>query len=52
MKPELAKEHARTIISLYEQFGKEDYIGENVSQIEHMCQSAQLAIDQGYAMKK
>ena len=48
MKPELAKEHARTIISLYEQFGNEDYIGENVSQIEHMCQSAQLAIDQGY----
>jgi phosphonate degradation associated HDIG domain protein len=48
MKTELAKEHARTIISLYEQFGNEDYIGENVSQIEHMCQSAQLAIDQGY----
>jgi phosphonate degradation associated HDIG domain protein len=48
MKPELAKENARTIISLYEQFGNEDYIGENVSQIEHMCQSAQLAIDKGY----
>ncbi len=31
------------IISLYEQHGNEDYIGEPVSQIEHMCQCAQLA---------
>lgn len=31
------------IISLYQQFGSEDYIGEPVSQIEHMCQCAQLA---------
>ncbi len=31
------------IISLYEKFGNEDYIGEPVSQIEHMCQCAQLA---------
>ncbi|WP_457835989.1 hypothetical protein, partial [Staphylococcus aureus] len=34
---------ADEIISLYEQFGSEDYIGEPVSQIEHMCQSAELA---------
>lgn len=31
------------IFSLYEKFGNEDYIGEPVSQIEHMCQCAQLA---------
>lgn len=36
------------IFGLYEQFGQEDYIGEPVSQIEHMCQSAQLAESQGY----
>jgi phosphonate degradation associated HDIG domain protein len=32
-----------TIISLYDKYGNADYIGEPVSQIEHMCQSAQLA---------
>ncbi len=31
------------IIDLYENFGNEDYIGEPVSQIEHMVQCAQLA---------
>ncbi|MEO6233435.1 MAG: phosphonate degradation HD-domain oxygenase [Ferruginibacter sp.] len=31
------------IMSMYQQFGSEDYIGEPVSQIEHMCQCAQLA---------
>ena len=31
------------IMSLYEQYGTKDYIGEPVSQIEHMCQCAQLA---------
>jgi 2-amino-1-hydroxyethylphosphonate dioxygenase (glycine-forming) len=31
------------IMALYEQHGNEDYIGEPVSQIEHMCQCAQLA---------
>lgn len=34
---------ADEIIALYEKFGSEDYIGEPVSQIEHMCQCAQLA---------
>jgi len=34
---------ADEIISLYEKHGNEDYIGEPVSQIEHMCQCAQLA---------
>ena len=36
-------ETADYIITLYENFGDNDYIGEPVSQIEHMCQCAQLA---------
>ncbi len=36
------------IFELYERYGQADYIGEPVSQIEHMSQSAQLAIDGGY----
>lgn len=36
------------IFSLYENYGKSDYIGEPVSQIEHMCQAAQLAESEGY----
>ena len=34
---------AEEIIFLYNIHGNEDYIGEPVSQIEHMCQCAQLA---------
>lgn len=36
------------ILSLYERFGGDDYIGEPVSQIEHMCQAAQIAEREGY----
>lgn len=36
------------VFSLYEQYGAADYIGEPVSQIEHMCQAAQLAEAEGY----
>ena len=36
------------VFDLYELHGGEDYIGEPVSQLEHMSQSAQLAIEQGY----
>jgi 2-amino-1-hydroxyethylphosphonate dioxygenase (glycine-forming) len=36
------------IFELYEVYGAADYIGEPVSQIEHMSQSAQLAMDEGY----
>jgi phosphonate degradation associated HDIG domain protein len=36
------------IFSLYEKHGSADYIGEPVSQIEHMSQAAKLAIDEGY----
>ena len=36
------------VIALYEKFGHEDYIGEPVSQIEHMSQAAILAKEEGY----
>lgn len=36
------------IFALYENFGGADYIGEPVSQVEHMCQAAQLAETEGY----
>ncbi|WP_373522379.1 phosphonate degradation HD-domain oxygenase [Aquiflexum sp.] len=36
------------VFGLYEKFGQTDYIGEPVSQIEHMCQSAQLAEKWGF----
>ncbi len=36
------------VFELYERFGSADYIGEPVSQIEHMAQSAQLAEKEGY----
>jgi len=39
---------ADEVLSLYQRFGGEDYIGEPVSQIEHMCQCAQLAADGGF----
>jgi 2-amino-1-hydroxyethylphosphonate dioxygenase (glycine-forming) len=34
---------ANEIMALYELHGNEDYIGEPVSQVQHMCQCAQLA---------
>jgi phosphonate degradation associated HDIG domain protein len=39
---------ADEIIGLYERHGGEDYIGEPISQLEHMSQSAQLAERDGY----
>jgi phosphonate degradation associated HDIG domain protein len=36
------------VIGLYVRFGSADYIGEPVSQIEHMAQSAQMAQQEGY----
>ncbi|MEQ8359470.1 MAG: HD domain-containing protein [Cytophagales bacterium] len=35
------------VLSLYDRYGADDYIGEPVSQLEHMSQTAQLAIDAG-----
>lgn len=39
---------ADEILSIYQKFGGEDYIGEPVSQLEHMSQCAQLALNEGY----
>ena len=36
------------VFALYEKYGDEDYIGEPVSQIEHMSQAAALAEQGGY----
>lgn len=36
------------IFALYEKLGDEDYIGEPVSQLEHMSQAAALAQQEGY----
>ena len=36
------------VFGLYEKYGGADYIGEPVSQLEHMSQSAQLAMDEGF----
>jgi len=48
MTEEKAKEIVASVFSLYEKYGQEDYIGEPVSQVEHMCQSAQLAAAEGH----
>lgn len=42
------EEVADFILGLYRRFGNEDYIGEPVSQLEHMSQSAVLAENEGY----
>jgi phosphonate degradation associated HDIG domain protein len=38
----------KEVFSLYERFGDEDYIGEPVSQLEHMSQAAALAKAEGF----
>ncbi len=42
------EERVNLVFGLYEKFGHADYIGEPVSQIEHMYQSAELAQKEGY----
>lgn len=37
-----------TIFDLYDKHGAEEYAGEKVSQLEHMVQAAQLAMEGGY----
>lgn len=39
---------ADEIITLYQKHGGNEYVGEKVSQLEHMLQAAQLAKDGGY----
>lgn len=41
-------ERVAKVFELYEKFGASDYIGEPVSQLEHMSQSGQLAEREGY----
>lgn len=48
MTEEKAAGFVDEIFSLYEKFGSADYIGEPVSQVEHMYQAAQLAEREGY----
>ncbi|MHC8405255.1 phosphonate degradation HD-domain oxygenase [Pseudomonas sp. TMB3-21] len=36
------------VFGLYERFGDSDYIGEPVSQLEHMSQAAELAMAEGF----
>ena len=48
MTKEKAHAAADEIFKLYEEYGAADYIGEPVSQIEHMCQAAELAEQEGY----
>ena len=42
-----AQQVVEDIFGLYQQYGTDDYIGEPVSQIEHMSQAAQLALNEG-----
>jgi phosphonate degradation associated HDIG domain protein len=42
-----AKNTVDEIFNLYQQYGNADYIGEPVSQLEHMCQAAQMAASEG-----
>src|ERR1700732_2180732 len=44
-KPEII---VNEVFSLYEKHGNEDYIGEPVSQLEHMSQAAVLAEEEGF----
>lgn len=48
MNRQKAQEVVDEIFALYEQYGGDDYIGEPVSQLEHMCQAAQLAQSEGH----
>ncbi len=47
MKPSI-DEKLDEVFALYKKYGNADYIGEPVSQLEHMSQSAQLAINEGF----
>ncbi len=48
MTQEAAIKIVDEVFSLYEKYGAEDYIGEPISQLEHMSQAAQLAEREGY----
>ncbi|PWB31727.1 phosphohydrolase [Pseudomonas sp. SDI] len=44
----MAEEVLNEVFALYQRHGNQDYLGEPVSQLEHMSQAAQLALDEGY----
>lgn len=48
LAPETPENIVEEIFGLYEKHGSQDYIGEPVSQIEHMSQAAALAEQEGY----
>src|SRR5690349_16174997 len=48
MERKQAEETVNEIFELYTEYGNADYIGEPVSQLEHMCQAAELAEEEGY----
>jgi phosphonate degradation associated HDIG domain protein len=48
MTKEQAEKTADEIIEIFEQRGGADYAGEEVTQLEHACQAAQLAEKQGF----
>lgn len=41
-------DRVQVVFDLYHNHGSQDYIGEPVSTLEHMCQTAQLAESEGY----
>lgn len=43
-----AEQVVAEIFALYQQHGSADYVGEKVSQVEHMSQSAELAMAEGF----
>ncbi len=47
MQKEQATKNAQEVFALYEKYGQADYIGEPVSQLEHMIQAAQFAEEEG-----
>src|SRR5687768_9280183 len=48
IKTRPAEAIADIVIDLYKKYGNADYIGEPVSQIEHMVQCAMIAEKEGY----
>jgi phosphonate degradation associated HDIG domain protein len=48
VESKIALKNTHEILQLYTKYGSNDYIGEPVSQIEHMCQCAELAQIKGH----
>lgn len=48
MDKQQADKTATEIIEIFEQKGGSDYAGEEITQLEHACQAAQLAEAQGF----